>query len=128
MRIDPVAYLISPRIVAALLSFPLLTALFDLIGIAGGYLTGVVLAGANAGSYYANVQSSITLADINGGFIKSVIFAAIVATVCCFHGYYTHMQSGPKGAKGVSLSTTSAVVQSCVFILIADYLTTSFLL
>jgi len=128
MRIDPVAYLISPRIVAALFSFPILTALFDLIGIAGGYLTGVVLAGANAGSYYANVQSSISMSDINGGFVKSLVFAALVSTVCCFHGFYTHMQSGPKGAKGVSLSTTSAVVQSCVFILIADYLITSFLL
>ena len=128
MRIDPIGYLISPRILAALLSFPLLTALFDFIGIFGGYLAGVVLAGADPGSYYYNVTSSVVLEDVTGGFFKSVVFAAIVSTLCCYHGFYTHIDRGATGAKGVSLSTTSAVVDSCIFILISDYLVTSFLL
>ena len=63
-----------------------------------------------------------------GGFIKSFVFAVIVVTVCCFHGYFTHMRKEGRGARGVSLSTTAAVVQSCVFILISDYLITSFIL
>ena len=128
MRINPLSYLISPRIAAALISFPLLTAMFDLIGIFGGYFTGVILAGADPGTYFYRVQSSVEWIDVMGGFIKSLVFAAIVATVCCYHGFYTHLREDSHGAKSVSLSTTSAVVQSCVFILIADYLVTSFIL
>ena len=128
MRINPLSYLISPRIAAAVISFPLLTAIFDLIGIFGGFFTGVLLAGADPGTYFYRVQSSVELSDITGGFVKSLVFAVIVVTVCCYHGYYTHQREDSHGAKSVSLSTTSAVVQSCVFILIADYLVTSFIL
>ena len=128
MRIDAVQYLVSPRIAASIISFPLLTAFFDLIGILGGYLTGVVLLGGNAGTYFSRIQSSIDIVDIRGGFIKSLIFAVIVSTICCYQGYFTHMRSDSSGAKSVSLSTTSAVVLSCVTILIADYVVTSFLM
>lgn len=128
MHINPLGYLVSPRIAAALISFPLLTAMFDLIGIVGGYLTGVVLVGGDPGAYLYRVQSSVELTDINGGFIKAFVFAAIVATICCYQGYFTHMREDSRGSKSVSLSTTSAVVQSCVFILVADYIVTSFLL
>jgi phospholipid/cholesterol/gamma-HCH transport system permease protein len=128
MRIDPVRYLICPRIAASIISFPLLTAFFDLIGILGGYLTGVVFLGANGGTYFSRVQSSLDLVDIRGGFIKALVFAIIVSTLCCFQGYFTHMRSDSYGAKSVSLSTTSAVVLSCVMILIADYVVTSFLM
>jgi len=128
MRIDPLAYLIAPRIAAALISFPLLTAMFDLIGIAGGYLTGVGLVGGDPGAYLYRVQASVALSDVTGGFIKSLVFAVIVATLCCYHGYFTHMRRDGRGSKSVSLSTTAAVVQSCVFILVADYIVTSFLL
>ncbi|MEJ2039180.1 MAG: ABC transporter permease [Desulfosarcinaceae bacterium] len=128
MRINPLAYLVSPRVAAALISFPLLTALFDVVGIAGGYISGVILVGADKGDYYYRMQSSVEWMDVMGGFAKAFVFAAIVVTVCCFHGYYTHLRREGRGARGVSLSTTSAVVQSCVFILISDYLITSFLL
>jgi phospholipid/cholesterol/gamma-HCH transport system permease protein len=128
MRINPLAYLIAPRIAAALISFPLLTAMFDLIGIAGGYLTGVGLVGGDPGAYLYRVQASVALSDVTGGFIKSLVFAVIVATLCCYHGYFTHLRTDGRGSKSVSLSTTAAVVQSCVFILVADYIVTSFLL
>ncbi|MGD9096574.1 MAG: ABC transporter permease [Desulfobacterales bacterium] len=128
MRIDPLAYLVSPRVAAALISFPLLTALFDVVGIAGGYLSGVVLVGSDTGAYYHRLTDSMQTIDVMGGFVKSLIFAVIVVTVCCFHGFYTHMRKDGRGARGVSLATTDAVVRSCVFILIADYLITSFLL
>jgi len=128
MRIDPVRYLISPRIAASIISFPLLTAFFDLIGILGGYLTGVVLLGSNGGTYFSRVQSSIDLVDVRGGFIKSFVFAIIVSTICCYQGYFTHMRTNSHGAKSVSLSTTSAVMLSCMTILIADYVVTSFLM
>jgi phospholipid/cholesterol/gamma-HCH transport system permease protein len=128
MRIDPLKFLISPRIAASIISFPLLTALFDLIGILGGYLSGVVLLGVNGGTYFHRVQSSVEMQDVTDGFIKALVFAVIVTTVCCYQGYFTHMRTDSYGAKGVSLSTTSAVVLSCVLILVADYVVTSFLI
>jgi phospholipid/cholesterol/gamma-HCH transport system permease protein len=128
MRIDPVRFLISPRIAASIISFPLLTALFDLIGILGGYITGVALLGLDAGTYFYRVESSIEMQDITGGFVKAIVFAILVSTVCCFQGYFAHMRTDSYGAKAVGLSTTSAVVVSCVLILVSDYVVTSFLL
>jgi phospholipid/cholesterol/gamma-HCH transport system permease protein len=128
MRIDSLAYLVSPRVAAALISFPLLTALFDVIGFAGGYFSGVVLLGADSGAYFYQLKTSVKGIDVLGGFIKSLVFGVIVVTVCCYHGYFTHLRKEGRGARGVSLSTTDAVVQSSVFILISDYLITSFLL
>ncbi len=128
MRIDPLRFLISPRIAASIISFPLLTALFDLVGIIGGFLSGCVLLGVNVGTYFHRVQASVEMKDITDGFIKALVFAVIVTTVCCYQGYFTHMRTDSYGAKGVSLSTTSAVVLSCVLILVADYVVTSFLI
>jgi phospholipid/cholesterol/gamma-HCH transport system permease protein len=128
MRIDPLRYVISPRIAASIISFPLLTALFDLIGIVGGYITGVVLLDLDYGTYFYRVQSSVEIEDITGGFVKSLVFAVIVSTVCCFQGFFTHMRRDSYGAKAVGLSTTSAVVMSCVLILVSDYVVTSLLL
>jgi len=127
MDINPIRFLLSPRIAAALMSFPLLTALFDVVGIFGGYLTGSVLLGINPGIYFSRVESSVSMSDVTGGFIKSIVFAVVVVTICCYQGYSTHTRA-EFGAKGVSLSTTSAVVLSCVLILITDYVLTSFLL
>jgi len=128
MRIDPQRYLISPRIAASIISFPLLTAFFDLIGILGGYLTGVVLLGVDKGAYFYRIHSYVDWVDIRGGFIKSLVFAVLVSTICCYEGYFTHLRTDSYGAKSVSLSTTSAVVFSCVTILISDYVVTSFLM
>jgi len=128
MRIDPIGYLISPRIAAAIISFPILTALFDLVGIFGGYVSGVVLLGGDSGAYLYRMDASVDWVDVRGGFIKSIVFAILVITLCCFQGYFTHMRRDSYGAKSVSLSTTSAVVLSCVMILVSDYVVTSFLL
>ncbi|WP_139795806.1 MlaE family ABC transporter permease [Desulfocicer vacuolatum] len=128
MGVNPRRYLVSPRLAASVISFPILTALFDLVGFLGGYLTGVVLLGLDSGAYFYRLQSSITLVDLNGGFIKSVVFALIVSTACCYNGYYTHLRADSFGAKAVGLSTTTAVVVSCVWILISDYVVTSFLM
>ncbi len=128
MDIDPIRFLFSPRLGAALISFPFLTAIFDVVGILGGYVTGSLLLGINSGIYFSRVESSVIMDDIQGGFIKAFCFAAIVVTICCFQGYSTHRRRQGFGAKGVSLSTTSAVVLSCVMILVSDYVMTSFLL
>ncbi len=128
MDINPVRFLVTPRLIAALISFPILTALFDVIGIFGGYLTGSLMLGINSAIYYSRVNSSVLMEDVSGGFIKSIFFALFVITICCFQGYYTHTRKDGFGAKGVGLATTSAVVTSCVMVLIVDYVLTSFLL
>ena len=128
MRIDPFRYLISPRITASIISFPLLTALFDFIGIIGGYISGVMLLGLNAGVYSHSIQSNVDMKDLTDGFIKAIVFAVIVVTVCCYQGYFVHMRKDSHGAKAVGLATTSAVVISCVLILVSDYVVTSLLL
>ena len=127
MRIDPLRYLIIPRITASIVSFPLLTALFDLIGIIGGYISSVLLLGANASTYFYRIQADMDIKDITDGFIKSVVFAVIVSTVCCYQGYFAHMRTDSHGAKAVGLATTSSVVLSCVLILVSDYVVTSLL-
>ncbi|RPH51898.1 MAG: ABC transporter permease [Desulfobacteraceae bacterium] len=128
MDINPLRFLVSPKLAAALISMPLLTALFDVVGILGGYLTGSLLLGISPGVYFMRIETSVIMADVTGGFIKSVVFAAVIITICCFQGFFTHTRAEGFGAKGVSLSTTSAVVISCVLILITDYVLTSFLL
>ena len=127
MRIDPLGYLISPRIAAAIISFPILTTLFDLVGIIGAWFSGCVLLGVNSGSYFYRVVASTQMEDIMGGYYKSIVFGLLVVTICCFQGYFTHMRTDSFGAKSVSLSTTSAVVISCVMILVSDYVVTSFI-
>ena len=128
MRIDPLGYLISPRIAAAIISFPLLTALFDVVGLIGGYFTGVMLLGVNSGEYLYQIQAGVDTKDVTGGFLKALIFAVMVSTICSFQGYFTHMRADVHGAKSVSLSTTAAVVLSCVVVLVGDYVITSFLI
>jgi len=128
MRIHPLRYLISPRIAAAIISFPVLTAMFDIMGIIGGYISGVWLMGANSGTYIYRVQASLEMKDLTQGFIKAVVFAVVVSTVCCFQGYFAHMRTDSHGAKAVGLATTSAVVLSCVLILLSDYIVTSLLI
>jgi phospholipid/cholesterol/gamma-HCH transport system permease protein len=128
MRIDPIRHLISPRVSAAIISFPILTTVFDLIGMIGGYISGVVLLGLNSGVYFHSIESNVDMKDITDGLIKTIVFAVIVATVCCYQGYFAHMRKDSHGAKAVGLATTSAVVISCVLILISDYVVTSLLI
>ncbi len=127
MDIDPIRFMVSPKLGAALISFPLLTAMCDVVGIMGGYLTGVIMLGIDPGIFFARIHSTVELHDVTGGFIKSLVFSIVVTTVCCYNGYNAHR--GPEfGAKGVSMATTTAVVISCVLVLITDYILTSLLL
>ncbi|MFH1152561.1 MAG: ABC transporter permease [Pseudomonadota bacterium] len=129
MDINPVRFIFSPRIVASIISFPLLTSVFDIIGIVGGYLTGSLMMGINSGIYFYRVRDSVLMEDLTGGYVKSLVFAIVVTTVCCSQGFFTHLQiRGGFGAKGVSYSTTTAVVNSCVLILVCDYIITYLLL
>ena len=128
MDINSMAYLVTPRLTAGLIVFPLLTAIFNVVGIMGGYVTGVVLLGINQGVYFYRINASVGMADVTGCFTKSIFFAITVIMVCCFKGYFTHMRRDGRGPEAVSNATTSAVVLSCILLLVVDYVLTSFLL
>ena len=123
MAINPLQYLIAPKLVAGLIGVPLLVAIFDVVGIYGGHLVGVDLLGVNAGSYWNSIESSVEWKDIYGGILKSISFGLIVSWVCCYKGFYTRMS-----AEGLGTATTEAVVLSSVLILVWDYVLTSVLL
>ncbi len=127
MDINPIRFMVSPKLGAALVSFPLLTAMCDVVGITGGYLTGVAMLGIDPGIFFARIHSTVELHDVIEGFIKSIVFAIVVTTVCCYNGFNAHR--GPEfGAKSVSMATTTAVVVSCVLVLVTDYILTSLML
>ncbi len=123
MALEPFKYLVSPKILASLLALPLLCAIFDVVGIFGGYLVGVKLLGVNPGAYFHGMEKSVEWKDVYSGIMKSISFGIIISWVCCYKGYYVG-----HGAEGVSRSTTSAVVTSSVLVLIWDYFLTSVLL
>jgi phospholipid/cholesterol/gamma-HCH transport system permease protein len=123
MAINPLQYLIAPKLVAGLIGVPLLVAIFDVVGIYGGYLVGVDLLGVNAGSYWTSIESAVEWKDVYGGILKSISFGLIVSWVCCYKGFYTRMS-----AEGLGTATTEAVVLSSVLILVWDYFLTSVLL
>ncbi|MEE9173095.1 MAG: MlaE family lipid ABC transporter permease subunit [candidate division NC10 bacterium] len=123
MALNPMRYLIVPSILAGLIVFPLLTAIFDLVGIYGGYLVGVKLLGVAGGTYFGEMETYVDLRDITQGFLKSLSFGLLMTWVCCYKGFTTS-----HGAEGVSRATTQAVVLSSVLILVWDYFLGSVLL
>jgi phospholipid/cholesterol/gamma-HCH transport system permease protein len=123
MAVNPQQYLVAPKLVAGLIGVPLLVALFDVVGIWGGYLVGVDLLGVSAGSYWSSIESAVDWKDVYGGILKSISFGLIITWVCCYKGYYTRMS-----AEGLGTATTEAVVLSAVLILVWDYFLTSVLL
>jgi phospholipid/cholesterol/gamma-HCH transport system permease protein len=129
MAIDPFRYFITPKFLAMLISIPLLTAVFDVVGIAGGYVAGVGLMGVNPGSYIEGMQNSVTNHDIRLGIIKSFVFALLVVWICTGRGYFVREIRGAGfGAESVSRVTTQAVVLSSISVLVFDYLLTAVLL
>jgi len=123
MAINSLQYLITPKMVASVISVPLLVALFDVVGIGGGYVVGVKLLGVSGGSYWSSIESAVEWRDVYGGILKSISFGLIISWVCCYKGYYTKMS-----AEGLGKATTESVVLASVLILMWDYFLTSVLL
>jgi len=116
MALNPTRYLVVPPLVAGLLTFPLMTAIFDVVGIFGGYLVSVKLLGLSSGTYFGEMQNFVDMTDIMTGFWKALSFGVIVTWVCTYKGF----RCG-HGAEGVARATTQAVVLSSVLILVWDY-------
>lgn len=123
MAVYPQQYLVVPRVVASMLMLPLLTVIFNFIGIVGAYLVAVGLMHIPEGPFVYRLQQFVDPKDIMGGIMKAVIFGLIVGLISCFEGFRTN-----NGAKGVGISTTRAVVLSSVTVLIVDYFLTQIIL
>jgi phospholipid/cholesterol/gamma-HCH transport system permease protein len=129
MAIDPLKFLVAPKFVAALISLPVLAFIFNMVGIFGGYVAGVVLLGVSEGSYFQGMYNSVEWADIRLCLIKSLIFGLLIVWITTYKGYFLHLsRTGVFGAEGVSRVTTDAVVFASVTILVWDYLIGSLIL
>ena len=116
MALNPMRYLVAPSILAGLVTFPLMTALFDVVGILGGYLVGVELLGLSPGTYFGEMKTFVEMKDIMMGFWKSLSFGVIVTWVATYKGFHVG-----HGAEGVARATTQSVVLASVLILVWDY-------
>ncbi len=129
MAIDSYRFLIVPKFIAGIISLPLLTFVFDVVGIMGGFLVGVSLLGINKGTYFQGMYDSVVWADIWMGVVKSLVFGLLIIWISAAKGYFLHKEkTGGFGAEGVSRNTTSAVVLSSVTILVWDYLISAIML
>jgi phospholipid/cholesterol/gamma-HCH transport system permease protein len=119
MAVNPVQYLVTPRVVGAIVMLPLLTAICDIVGIAGSYYVAVHLLGVDGGMFIGKIQQFALPWDAISGMIKASAFGLILSLIACHKGL-----SASGGARGVGIATTQTVVLSSVLILIADYFLT----
>jgi phospholipid/cholesterol/gamma-HCH transport system permease protein len=120
MAVDPVRRVIVPRFIGGVVAMPLLTAIFDGIGIFGAQLVGVGLLGVDSGSFWSQMQSAVSHNDIWQGIIKSLCFGGACSLVAVYEGFHAEPT-----AEGVGLATTRTVVTSAVLVLVIDYILTA---
>ncbi len=116
---EPFKYLIAPRIIAAIVTLPLLVLVADAIGILGGYLVGIYKLDFNEQSYLRNTIDFLEVMDVVSGLVKAAVFGFLISLMGCYHGYHSR-----GGAQGVGAATTNAVVSASILILTANYLIT----
>ena len=117
---DPLRYLVLPRLLAGVITLPLLVLVADIIGVFGGYLVGVYKLDFNPQAYLNGTWQHLETMDLVSGLVKAAVFGFIVALMGCYQGYHS---SG--GAQGVGRATTHAVVSASILILLVDYLITA---
>ena len=116
---NPFKYLVAPRLIAGLISLPILVLVADAIGIFGGYLIATYKLDFGAGTYLANTREFLQVMDVVSGLVKAAAFGFLIALMGCFFGYNSR-----GGAQGVGSSTTNAVVAASILILSFNYLIT----
>ncbi len=117
---NPFKYLVTPRLIAAVITMPILVGIADSIGVFGGYVVATQSLGFNGSVYLENTANFVTQADINSGLIKAAAFGFIIALMGCYNGFHSK-----GGAQGVGQATTNAVVSASILILAANYVLTS---
>ncbi|MGH7114502.1 MAG: MlaE family ABC transporter permease [Stellaceae bacterium] len=116
LSVNPLRYLVVPRLIAGLVTLPMLVVVADIIGVFGGYLVAVYKFGFNPEAYLARTQQYLETGDVVSGLIKAAVFGFVIALMGCYHGYYSR-----GGAQGVGQATTYAVVSASILILVLDY-------
>jgi phospholipid/cholesterol/gamma-HCH transport system permease protein len=119
---NPYKYLVAPRVVAAVLTLPLLVLVADIIGVMGGFVVGTASLHFNPGVYISTTVGFLKSSDVTSGLIKAAVFGFIIALMGCFHGF-----NSKGGAQGVGRATTNAVVSASILILASNYVMTSLL-
>ena len=119
---DPYEYLVFPRVLAAVISLPILVGFADIIGIMGGWLVGVQSLGFNGAVYLQNTEAFLESGDIISGLVKASVFGFIISIMGSYHGF-----NSKGGAQGVGRSTMNAVVSSSILILASNYIMTNLL-
>lgn len=119
---NPIRYLVIPRMIGFMIAIPVLTLCANFSGMFGGWLVAVKSLGVSSTVYVEDITTFLSVGDLMHGFIKSIIFAFMIAVVCCYKGLNTR-----GGAEGVGKATTQAVVTSMVLILVLDYFLTAIL-
>ncbi len=117
MAVNPVQYLLVPRVVAGLVMVPVLVMLFNVTGMAGAYFVAVKVKGLSAGTFLERTRQWLAPEDVLEGLIKGAVFGLVLSLICCFKGF-----NARGGAKGVGQATTEAMVSSALCIFILDYL------
>ena len=116
---NPIKYLVTPRVIAAVVMMPCLVVVADIIGVMGGYLISVCTLGFSSEIYLQNTFQYLERGDVTSGLIKSAVFGFIISIIGCYSGY-----NSQKGAQGVGNATTNAVVMASILILLSNYLLT----
>lgn len=119
LSVNPMKYLVAPRVIAGTLMLPILVLIGDIIGIFGGYIVAIYNLGFSQGTYLQQTWDILENIDVISGLIKAAVFGFLVAMMGCYHGY----NSG-RGAQGVGTATTYAVVSASILILISNYILT----
>jgi phospholipid/cholesterol/gamma-HCH transport system permease protein len=122
MAVEPIHYLVVPRVVAATLMLPLLAICFEFAGMVGAYFSYVVQLGKDGGIFIGSVRDYLGIDDIAHGLVKAAVFGLILSTVSCTKGFHAG-----GGARGVGLATTRGVVISSLLVLASDYMITAIL-
>ena len=117
---NPFSYLVTPRVIAGIISLPFLVLIGDIIGVLGGYLICINLLNFNPSVYLQNTYNFVEFIDIFSGLVKAAVFGFIITFIGCYFGFNTK-----GGAQGVGQSTTYSVVSSSILILLMNYIITS---
>ncbi len=126
MGISAEGYWVGPRLLTACFVFPVLTTVFALVGIAGGWVSGCLLLYEDSHGYWSAVQQAIQSRDVSECLLKSFVFGLLTVGLCAFQGFYAH-RLGEAGARAVGAASVRGVVFSCIAILAADYMITALL-
>ena len=123
MAVDPMQYLVSPRVISAAIMVPALSMLFVAVAYTGAYIVAVPVMGIDEGAYLSRIREYVTSYDVLHGFYKSIVFGILLATVGCYKGF-----NAAGGARGVGNATTQAVVISSISVFVIDYVLTAILM